>query len=85
MLDQWIVNVGDVVVDKDECLGMVAKGGDEQDDEMMDVVRVGSVVLDDERTGGAVPFRTGTALVRCRRFTALTPKVRKVLMLMRPL
>lgn len=66
VLDQWIVNVGEVVVDEDESVGMLAKRRDEEDDEMMDVVRVGRVVLDDERTGGTRPFRTGMPLVRCQ-------------------
>jgi hypothetical protein len=66
------VNVGDVVVDedededKDEYVGMVAEGRDEEDEEMIDVVGVESVVLGNERTGGAVPFRTGMPLVSCQ-------------------
>jgi hypothetical protein len=66
VLDQWIVNVGEVVVDEDESVGMVVERRDKEDDEIMDVVRVGSVVLDDERTGGTRPFRTGLPLDRCQ-------------------
>jgi hypothetical protein len=61
VLDQWIVNVGEVVVDDN--VGM--------DEDGVEVVSVESAVVDDERreedeSGGSYPFRTRIPLIRCK-------------------